>query len=134
MFSIWSQISYSIIERQNSDTEQPFSHIPATLMSDLLKPPSDHVVKLAPPWVSTFRTRNTFEILWSCIFTFVFSAWTTLHPNIPNHEERKASSGAKIARLVWMAFCGLLLPDFVLLSAIVEHIRARLITRRLMKM
>ena len=134
MFSIWSQISYSIIERQNSDTEQSFSHIPATLMSDLFKPPSDHIVKLAPPWVPTFRTRNTFEILWSCIFTFFFSAWTTLHPDIPNYEERKAPFRAKIARFAWMAICGLLLPEFILLSAIVNHIRARRITRRLRNM
>jgi len=103
-------------------------------MSDLLKPPSDHVVKLAPPWVSTFRSRNTFEILWSCIFTLVFSAWTMWHPKIPTHKERKKEKGslrAKIARLAWQALCGLLLPEFVLLYAIMDYIRARRTIKRL---
>ena len=55
------------------------------------RPPLDNLTALqetiAPPWVSSPRTRGTFEILYSCSFTLALCVYTAIHLNVPPPKE-----------------------------------------------
>ena len=92
----------------------------------ILQPP-DHDIRLAPPWVSTFGTRNTLQILYSCTFTLILSAWTMLHPGIPDYAQRNArwAEAKLLLGRVQLALGALLSPEYMLVRAAMEYVQAR---------
>ena len=65
-------------------------------------------------WSHGPDTRGTFDILWSCIVVIGLCSWTSVCPNVP------AASAGKTQRLVnkaWLAFIGLVGPDFLTVLA-----------------
>lgn len=93
----------------------------------LLQPPPDAPdVEFAPAWVSGDDTRSTYDILQSCIVTFILSAVTMYHPPIPDYYQRiKWGWGRFLMLQGGLPILVLLLPEFIVFMALLEYIRAR---------
>ena len=76
------------------------------------RPPLDNLTALqetiAPPWVSSPRTRGTFEILYSCSFTLALCVYTPPKENVPPPKENKLSFCLRKAK--WLVIA-LFRPD-----------------------
>jgi len=95
------------------------------------RPPLDDLTALqktiAPPWVSSPRTRGTFEILYSCSFTLALCAYTAIHLNVPPPKENKLSFYLRKAKWVVIALFG---PEVVLYAAWDQWYQARVFCRQ----
>ncbi|KAF8252537.1 hypothetical protein K440DRAFT_631337 [Wilcoxina mikolae CBS 423.85] len=87
---------------------------------------SDNITALhttAPPWVSGPRTRGTFQILYSCMFTLGLCVYTAIHLNVPLSDDKsQVSYYLRKAKWVLVALFG---PEVVLYSAWDQWRRAR---------
>jgi len=95
------------------------------------RPPLDNMIALektiAPPWVSSPRTRGTFEILYSCSFTLALCVYTAIHLNVPPPKENKLSFYLRKAKWVLIALFG---TEVVLYTAWDQWYQATVFCRR----
>ncbi|KAI5797792.1 hypothetical protein EDC01DRAFT_39180 [Geopyxis carbonaria] len=78
--------------------------------------------EMAPAWVAGPRTRGTFEILSSCIFTLALCVYTAIHLNVPPQGESIYRNYVRITKWVLIA---LVAPEIVLYAAVLQFRLAR---------
>ena len=110
-----------------------FSHIGLSrgaLVEDW-RPPLDNLTALqktiAPPWVSSPRTRGTFEILYSCSFTLALYVYTAIRLNVPPREDTRFWFYLRKYKWVLIA---LFVPEVVLYAAWVQFHQATVFCRK----
>ena len=83
--------------------------------------------------------RTIWNIVWSCLVILFSCSWVAVHPNIPCPKKREESGWIQIwiknpllslaENRLPLAFCALLMPEFILAWAIRQFLRAREIAR-----
>ena len=71
--------------------------------------------EVSPAWVAGPSGRGTWTLLYSCVFTLVLCAWTSIHLNVPPLNEAAAKRWLREAKWVLIA---LFAPEIVVLCAI----------------
>ena len=74
----------------------------------------------------TFGTRQTSDIVISCLVTIFACTWTAVHPNIPSPMD---SRWDKFKRRFIMTTYALLVPEFITVWALRQYLAARVIVR-----
>ncbi|MCJ1457067.1 hypothetical protein MMC28_007433 [Mycoblastus sanguinarius] len=73
-------------------------------------------------WVSSPNGRGTYDIVWNSLFTIFLCTWTSLHLNVPSHEEKYLQRWFR--KLRWMAQATMA-PEFVVGFATGQKVEAR---------
>ena len=82
------------------------------------------------------HTRMIWNIIWSCLATIFSCTWVAVHPNMPCPKQREATRKNRFQRWIRnpllsfaehhlpLFICALLVPEYVLGSAIRQYLRA----------
>jgi hypothetical protein len=78
-------------------------------------------------WKAEPATRGTFTLLSTCVITLVLCVWSAVHLNLPgNHRSYWLKF---FRRLVWIT-CGLIAPEFLILTAWSQRETAKRISKK----
>jgi hypothetical protein len=82
--------------------------------------------------------RTLLGIIWSCVTTILLCTWVAIHPNIPQPVDTRRmwfwrrcihKLSCFFGNKVLMFICALLIPEFILVWAIRQHLMARKIVK-----
>lgn len=77
---------------------------------------------VAPGWVSGPKTRGTWQILYSCVFTLLLCVYTAIHLNVPAKSD--TALRLWLRKLKW-ASVAILAPEIVVYAAFEQWYCAR---------
>lgn len=103
------------------------SNIIAQAANSPMQPPHTSGVLVAG-WVGGPKTRGSWSLVYSCVFTIGLCIWTAIHPNVPGPNDGRWRI---LARKVKWALCALIAPEFVLAVAMQQLYRAWRLRRAL---
>jgi hypothetical protein len=85
--------------------------------------------------VTSPNTRGTFDILWTCLTTLFLCTWSVQHPNVPvqNRKRKWSRILVSVLRKIAMMLFNLLVPEFLILKAILDLTSALALSQRISK-